>query len=142
MRPAPRRKRRVWLWVLLGVLAVIVVGCVATIAAISTAVDDLDEADEEAVAEVSCVVGGVSVTGRIEVEVTARNGTSGRSDYFVEFELRDADGTFLGDGLEVLTNVPAGESFTDSGFTTVDAPGGSVEGVSCTPVDVNRFASS
>lgn len=36
-QPPPKKRRRVWLWIVLGVLAVVVLGCIGTIALISQA---------------------------------------------------------------------------------------------------------
>lgn len=137
-----KKKRRTWLWVLIAVV-VLLGGCVALLASAADEVaDELERAEAEAIEQVSCEVTGVDVLGDVSVDLTADNTTSKRSDFYVEFELRDAEGTFLGDGFGSLTNVPAGEKATDTGLSTVDAPDGSADGVTCEVIDVTRTASS
>ncbi len=134
--------RRAGLWVLLGMF-LLVAGCTAIVAAlVGEAAEDNDRREAEALTQVSCAVTGVTALGDVEVDVTADNTTSKRSDFFVEFELRDGSVTFLGDGFANLTNVPAGERLTKRGFTAVDAPDGGIEGVGCRVIDVDRRAST
>jgi hypothetical protein len=81
--------RRVGLWVLLAMF-LLVAGCTVIVAAlVGEAAEDNDRREAEALTQVSCAVVGVTALGDVEVDVTADNTTSKRSDYFVEFELRD-----------------------------------------------------
>lgn len=138
----PGSGRKIWPWVLLGVLVLFVGGCGVLIVAIGTAVDDVDDRNREALAQTSCRVVGIDFADDVKVELTVENSTSKRSDFWVDYEVLDGNGTFLGDGFAVLGNVPAGQTFTEEHFTIVPAPGGSVAGVTCRPIDVSRFASN
>lgn len=139
---SPAKKRRVWPWILLGVLVVLVGGCGLIIFAIDEAVDDLEEQDRRALEQTTCAVTGVDFVDDLELEITVTNTTSERSSYFIEYEILDADGTFLGDGFASITNVPPGSEFTEDVVTFVDAPSDGISGLSCAPIDVDISASN
>ena len=134
----PQKKRRIWLWVLVGFF-VLLGGCGALVVlAADEVADEIERQDAEALTQVTCRVIGADFLSDVEFELTADNTTSGRSDFFIEVELLAADGSFLGDGTGSLTNIPAGQQLTDTGFTTVDFQ----DGVTCNVIDVTRLASS
>jgi hypothetical protein len=117
-----------------GCTALIVVGA-------NEAADDLEEAEQEALESTSCEVTGVDALGDYAVEVTVENTSSKRSDFFVEFVLRDEDEARLGEsGFATISNLEPDESTTEEAFSIVDSelpP----EDVVCDLVDVTRTAS-
>ena len=90
------------------------------------------------VGEVTCEVVGTNVLDDIDVDVSATNGSSQRSDYSIEVALV-RDEVRIGTASAFVENVEPGQTAPSGAFTTVDGP---AEGVSCTVVHVSRTASS
>lgn len=87
--------------------------------------------------EVTCEVVGLDFADDIDTELIATNGSSGLSDYVINFAVI-RDGLRVGSGFGSIENVKAGESAPSQGFSTVDGP---TDGVTCEVVEVTRVAS-
>jgi hypothetical protein len=90
------------------------------------------------VSEVTCAVTGVDFADDITTTLTATNGSSKLSDYFIDAALI-RDGIRFGTATGVIENVKPGESAPGEGYSFVDGP---VDGVTCETVSVIRIDSS
>ena len=89
------------------------------------------------IGEATCEVTGLDFIDDIETELVVSNGSSGLSDYFIDFALV-RDGVRVGTGFASIENVQPGQSAPGDGFTSTDGP---VEGTTCDVVHVQRIAS-
>lgn len=144
----PPRKKKVWPWVLGGFLlacALGIGGCAALIGgsavAISNAADEAIQSSEAKEAAAAAEVTMTSCAGDgtwFEATGVAANGSSERSDYFIEVTFLDATGVNLDTGFATALNVEPGQTATWSATAFAAAAAGTVE---CNVADVSRTAS-
>ena len=87
--------------------------------------------------EVTCEVTGLDFADDVEAGLVATNGSSGLSDYSINFAII-RDGVRVGTGFSTIENVRAGESAPGDGLTFVPGP---AEGATCEVIKVSRTAS-
>jgi hypothetical protein len=87
--------------------------------------------------EVTCEVTGLDVLGDIDTTLTATNGSTGLSDYFISASPM-REGVRIGTVDASIENVEAGGSAPGEGLSLTDGP---AEGVTCEVVHVERTAS-
>lgn len=131
--------------VTLGVLTVLGIGgCSLIVASIGDSIEESQAERERVDAEVmdvtSCEVTGVGALDWYDVDVTATNESSERSDFWVDYAVRHNDGTRIGTGWVSINDVQPDETVTESDSSTIKAevPVGQV---TCEVLDSDRTAS-
>lgn len=128
--PAPQKKKRTLLWVLIGVLAGVLICGGATVVGLGalagSAVEEIDKqiqygSDEKRAATkiTSCRVGPLGV---VEVGYKVTNDTERVQSYLLTFEIKNAAGTRLGEADDAINGLAPGDTATDSAPSTVQNP--------------------
>jgi hypothetical protein len=129
------------LYAILGAVAVvgllIVVGIVALGGAAKKVSDDLDKTSKQVAKEVKITSCAADTLGDIEVQGTARNTSSGRSDYLIEVVVDAQSGTQLDSSVAIASNVEPGQTAQWKAVTTAK----SASGVTCKVANATRHAS-
>ena len=159
----PPKKRRVWLWVVLGVVALFLVGCVAVVIGAGTAVNEAVENAESAAsspaesaptesapavdqglgsadasADVVLGEGAADEFGLVQVPLTVTNNSEKRSDYFITVAANGPDGTRLDETLVSVLGLEPGQGAAETAtFFKTDLP----EGLTFVVLEVQRTAS-
>ena len=139
--PVPVKKGHGCLYSIIGVAVVVALAIVLLIAALGGAAkkvsDDLTKTSKEAAKEVKITSCAVDAVGDVEVDGTATNTSSGRSDYLIDLVVNDKSGTQLDSSTAVVNNVEPGQTAQWKGLTTAKY----ADGVVCKVASVLRHAS-
>jgi hypothetical protein len=124
----PRKRRRVWPWVLGAVLLVVAcaVGALGLIGAGGKAV--VDTVNEQATARASEVkitsCTGPDEFGMVTVKYTIRNDSAEAQSYLPQFDLGDGKGTVYGQAGDIVNGLAPGKEYKGSAANVVQAPKG------------------
>jgi len=139
--PVVVKKGHGCLYSILGAIAAVAILIVVLVLALggaaNKAANDFTKANEQAKTEVKITSCAADALGDIEVDGTAHNTTSGRSDYIIDVVVNDASGTQLDSSTALANNVEPGQTAQWKAVTTAKAG----SGVTCKVVDVVRHAS-
>lgn len=139
--PVVAKKGHGCLYSILGAIAIVIILIVGLAVALGgaahKAANDITKASEKAMKEVKITSCAADSIGEIEVDGTAHNTSSGRSDYIIDVVVNDASGTQLDSSVAFANNVEPGQTAQWKAPTTAK----SGPGVTCKVVTAVRHAS-
>ncbi len=129
------------LYAVLGAVALIgllvVGGLVALGGAAKKVSDDITKTNKQVAKEVKITSCAADTLGDVEVDGTAHNTSSGRSDYLIEVVVDAQSGTQLDSSVAIATNVEPGQTAQWKAVTTAKF----ASGVTCKVASATRHAS-
>jgi hypothetical protein len=123
------------LTVVLGVVAVIVAATLVD-DAVDDFADDFAEGDADEQDDIDSVECGEDDFGNLQATVTVTNDSSERSNYIIQVNFEDGDGTQIASNTVLLDNVEPGQSASAEASTSIEPP----DEVECRVVEVERFS--
>ncbi len=137
----PGKKGHGCLYAILGAVAAVVLLIIVLVVALGGAAkkvsDDITKTNKQAAKEVKITSCAADALGDIEVDGTAENTSSGRSDYLIDVVVNAPSGTQLDSSFATASNVEPGQTAQWKALTTAKA----ATGVTCKVVSATRHAS-
>jgi len=146
---APKKKRKVWLWVVVGIVVVLAIASSQGGGDSNTPAGTDSETNNNS--GISSGLGSNDASGDVTVgrcdsnygiitcALTVVNHSDGRSDYYIEATIEDSTGAKIGTANTLITGVEGGQTAHDELIGTVT---GSGKNASIRLTEVQRTASS